>query len=77
MFVLVARVHIPRQSSCDLTDDDKDVAVQTDTVRWQGSVEYMLLNKWQVVGFSHHGVPSAAAAYNCVALFIRSEGTSQ
>lgn len=43
----------PCWSSCDVTDDDKDAALQTDMVAMAGllsSIEKMLLNKWQVVG---------------------------
>lgn len=35
-----------------LTEDDKDVALQTDTVTWsslQTIVEWMLFMKWQVI----------------------------
>lgn len=60
MFVLVACVHVAVGESCDLTDDDKDVALQTGTVRWQGLQSHSWIDVVkQMVGhwFSHYGVP--------------------
>lgn len=63
-----------------MTDDDKDVALQTDmvemagaTIRGRRDVVKRMTGHW----FSHYGVLGATAACNYVMLFIRSEGTSQ
>lgn len=62
-----------------MTDDDKDVALQTDVVEMAGAticgwrdVVKQMTGHW----FSH-GVLGATADCNYVMLFIRSEGTSQ
>lgn len=80
MFVLLRLRACPYHGRRDVTDDDKDVALQTDVAEMAVSCDRHSERCCLTNGghwFSHYGVPGATAACNCAALFIRSEGTSQ